>query len=183
MSVYKKLLDIQTELKAPKNQKNTFGNYNYRSAEDVLEALKPLLLSNNVTVIINDEIVNVGNRFYIKAKVKFIDFETGESIETTAFAREPENKKGYDESQITGSASSYARKYALNGLFMIDDVKDADGQEPEKEKEEDTRPWLTEKLFNQAVTRMEAGEKDVYKKTDETFRMKKEYRAKLKSIK
>ena len=126
MSIYTKLMNVQNELKVPKNNKNTFGNYKFRNAEDILEALKPLLKKHNVTVIITDDVVMVGDRYYIKATVKFIDTETGETIETSALAREEETKKGFDSSQITGSTSSYARKYALNGLFAIDDTKDSD---------------------------------------------------------
>lgn len=126
MSIYTKLMNVQNELKVPKNNKNTFGNYKFRNAEDILEALKPLLKKHNVTVIITDDVVMVGDRYYIKATVKFIDTETGEMIETSALAREEETKKGFDASQITGSTSSYARKYALNGLFAIDDTKDSD---------------------------------------------------------
>ena len=126
MSIYTKLMNVQNELKVPKNNKNTFGNYKFRNAEDILEALKPLLKKYNATVIITDDVVTTGDRYYIKATVKFIDTETGETIETSALAREEENKKGMDSSQITGSTSSYARKYALNGLFAIDDTKDSD---------------------------------------------------------
>ena len=130
MTVYKKLIKVQTELKAPKNQRNTFGNYNYRSCEDILEALKPVLAAHDATVFISDKvIVKENNLAYIEATATFVDIETGESISTTAFAREAENKKGMDSSQITGSASSYARKYALNGLFLIDDTRDADTDE------------------------------------------------------
>lgn len=126
MSIYTKLMNVQNELKVPKNNTNTFGNYKFRNAEDILEALKPLLKKHNATVIITDDVVTTGNRYYIKATVKFIDTETGEMIETSALAREEETKKGFDASQITGSTSSYARKYALNGLFAIDDTKDSD---------------------------------------------------------
>lgn len=130
MTVYKKLIEVQQELKAPKNQRNTFGNYNYRSAEDILEALKPILAKHEATVFISDKVVVKENNWaYIETTATFVDVETGESISTTAFARETENKKGMDASQITGSASSYARKYALNGLFLIDDTKDADTDE------------------------------------------------------
>ena len=121
----KELTLIQTSLKAPKSQRNNFGNYNYRSCEDILEAVKPLLAQHDCTLTISDDIILVGERFYIKATAT-VKNSTGESESTTAFAREAESKKGMDESQITGSASSYARKYALNGLFAIDDTKDAD---------------------------------------------------------
>ena len=126
MSVYTKLLNVQSELKAPKSQYNSFGKYKYRSCEDILEALKPILNKNKATVIISDDILFVEGRHYIKATVKFIDTENGEIVENSALAREEEIKKGMDASQITGSVSSYARKYALNGMFAIDDTKDSD---------------------------------------------------------
>ena len=137
MSVYTKLLNVQSELKAPKSQYNSFGKYKYRSCEDILEALKPILNKNKATVIISDDILFVEGRHYIKATVKFIDTENGEMVENSALAREDEVKKGMDSSQITGSVSSYARKYALNGMFAIDDTKDSDstnthGAEPSK---------------------------------------------------
>lgn len=133
MTVYKKLIKVQQELKAPKNQRNTFGNYNYRSCEDILEALKPILAKHEATVFISDKVVVKENNWaYIETTATFVDIETGESISTTAFARETENKKGMDSSQITGSASSYARKYALNGLFLIDDSVDPDSDSHQK---------------------------------------------------
>ena len=126
MNVYEKLIAIQSELKAPKSQYNSFGKYAYRNCEDILEALKPLLKEHKSTIYIADEIVTVLDRFYIKATVTFIDAETGEKIINTAYAREEECKKGMDGSQVTGASSSYARKYALNGMFAIDDTKDSD---------------------------------------------------------
>ena len=125
-NVYTKLVEVQSKLKAPKSQFNKFGNYAYRNCEDILEALKPLLNEVKAIVNISDEIVLIGERYYVKATVKFIDAETGEVVEASAMAREEETKKGMDASQLTGSTSSYARKYALNGLFAIDDTKDAD---------------------------------------------------------
>lgn len=126
MKIESKLMRIQQKLIAPKNQHNKFGNYNYRSCEDILEALKPLLAENKCVLTITDDMVVLGNRFYVKATATIRDTESEEVISNTAFARESEAKKGMDESQVTGSTSSYARKYALNGLFCIDDVKDAD---------------------------------------------------------
>ena len=126
MSVYLKLVKVQSELKAPKSQYNSFGKYSYRNCEDILEALKPILNEVKAIVNISDEVVLIGDRYYIKATVKFIDAETGEMVEASAMAREEETKKGMDASQLTGSTSSYARKYALNGLFAIDDTKDSD---------------------------------------------------------
>ena len=125
-NVYLKLMNVQSELKAPKNQYNSFGKYAYRSCEDILEALKPVLLKHKAAVIVTDDIVFVDGRHYVKATVKFIDAETGEMVENSALAREEESKKGMDACQLTGATSSYARKYALNGLFCIDDTKDSD---------------------------------------------------------
>lgn len=126
MSVYEKLAEIQRELKAPKGQFNSFGKYKYRSCEDILEALKPVLSKNGCVVVLSDSVEQVGDRFYICATATITDYETHEQVHNTAFAREDTDKKGMDGSQITGTASSYARKYALNGLFLIDDTKDAD---------------------------------------------------------
>lgn len=126
MSVYKKLIEIQNELKAPKSQYNSFGKYNYRSCEDIQESLKPLLVKFGATVFIKDDIVLVDSRYYVKAIVTFVDIETGNTIESFAYARESEEKKGMDSAQVTGATSSYARKYALNGLFLLDDTKDND---------------------------------------------------------
>ena len=120
------LQSIQVELKAPKNQMNKFGGYSYRSAEDILEAVKPLLNKYGSYLTVSDEIVEVGGRVYVKATATLHESHQGEIASTTAYAREAEVKKGMDEAQITGSASSYARKYALNGLFCIDDTKDPD---------------------------------------------------------
>jgi hypothetical protein len=125
-NIYQKLLEIQNELNCPKNQFNKFGNYSYRSQEDILNAVKPLLVKYNATIIMQDKIELIGDRYYIKAQAKFIDVETGETIETEATAREQENIKGMQASQITGATSSYARKYCLNALLLIDDCKDAD---------------------------------------------------------
>lgn len=122
--IYEALIKIQSELKAPKNQRNNFGGYNYRSCEDIMEAVKPLLEKNNVVLTVSDDMVLVGSRIYVKATATLTDGE--DSISNSAFAREAETKKGMDDSQITGASSSYARKYALNGLFCIDDTKDAD---------------------------------------------------------
>lgn len=122
-----KLTDIQNELKAPKNQYNKFGGYAYRSCEDILEAVKPLCKKHGCEVLMSDDIVLVGDRFYVKATCSFFDGER--TTTTTAFAREELAKKGMDAAQVTGAASSYARKYALNAMFLIDDNKDADTNE------------------------------------------------------
>lgn len=126
LNIYEKLINIQNELKAPKNQFNSFGKYNYRSCEDILEAIKPLCKAYKSLIYISDEVTEVNGRNYVKAIVTFVDIETGETIITNSLAREEETKKGSDGSQITGASSSYARKYALNGLFCIDDTKDSD---------------------------------------------------------
>lgn len=157
MGIYEKLSKIQEELKAPKGQYNSFGKYKYRSCEDILEAVKPLLVKNKLSLQLYDELIVVGEstpttyeetyydkdlkrensrivvtgnqRYYIKATARLLDIEDNSTMENTAYAREDETKKGMDGSQITGTASSYARKYALNGLFLIDDTKDADTDE------------------------------------------------------
>lgn len=121
-----KLIKIQSELKAPKGQFNTFGKYAYRNAEDILEAVKPLLVENKCLLTLTDLLKQVGDRYYICSEATITDTETKESITVCAFAREEETKKGMDGSQVTGASSSYARKYALNGLFLIDDSKNSD---------------------------------------------------------
>lgn len=134
-NVYQKLMTVQSKLKAPKGQYNTFGKYRYRSCEDILTAVKPILADVGAAIVIEDSLESVGNRIYIKATARFIEVENGTSIINAAFAREDEVKKGMDGSQITGTASSYARKYALNGLLLIDDTKDADTDENRYERE------------------------------------------------
>ena len=135
----KKLCSIQSELKAPKGQYNSFGKYKYRSCEDILESVKPLLKKYGCVLSLTDEVVLIGDRYYIKATAMLTDTETDCGIGTVAFAREPDEKKGMDESQITGTASSYARKYALNGLFCIDDTKDADTDEYQEQTKKVTK--------------------------------------------
>lgn len=130
----KELIDIQAELKAPKSNYNEFGNYNYRSAEDILEAVKPLCKKYKCQLTISDQIVQIGDRYYVCATA-LIENESGEKHYVEAWARETESKKGSDPAQITGATSSYARKYALNGLFLIDDTKDADTNERHRESE------------------------------------------------
>lgn len=144
MEIYKKLFEIQQNLKAPKGQYNSFGNYKYRSAEDILEAVKPHLAETKTVLVMNDEIRREGcyrktedydtieDYMFIRATATLYDTETGEHVEASAWAKHPKQKKGMDDSQVTGTASSYARKYALNGLFAIDDTKDADALEPDR---------------------------------------------------
>lgn len=127
-SLVKLLQEVQTELKAPKSQYNSFAKYHYRSQEDILEAVKPLLAKRGLALTLNDEIVQFGTRVYVKATATLYG-EMDKSFKVEAYAREPEEKKGMDESQITGTASSYARKYALNGLFAIDDTEDSDAHD------------------------------------------------------
>lgn len=126
MSIHVKLMEIQHKLKAPKNQKNNFGGYAYRSCEDILEAVKPLLYEQKCTLCVADEVISVADSVYVQATATITDTETGEQVSSSAYAREQESAKGMTAPQITGSCSSYARKYALNGLFCIDDTKDVD---------------------------------------------------------
>ena len=127
------LVKIQAELKAPKNQTNNFGKYKYRSAEDIIEAVKPILNKYGTALVVSDEVVQVGDRIYIKATATLLD-ATDNVVSVNGWAREEEVKKGMDAAQITGSASSYARKYALNGLFAIDDTKDSDATNEHKDE-------------------------------------------------
>lgn len=166
MNIYEKLLKVQVELKAPKGQYNSFGKYKYRSCEDILEALKPVLDKLKLTLFISDEIVEVGGSYktikkdetvesegrkYVKATITLVNIEKpDEIIKISALAREEETKKGMDGSQITGASSSYARKYALNGMFMIDDTKDSDstnthGKDEAKTDEEKKQAFLNSK--------------------------------------
>lgn len=124
--IYEKLAKIQQELKAPKGQFNSFGNYKYRSCADILEAVKPLLEKHKCTLLMSDNIENIGDRYYVRASAMIYDLDDGSSTSATAYAREEESKKGMDGSQITGASSSYARKYCLSGLLSIDDQKDSD---------------------------------------------------------
>ena len=137
------LIEVQAELKAPKGLYNSFGNYNYRSTESILESLKPILKEKGLLLTITDELVVLGDRYYIKAEAKLSKGE--DSISVTAYAREEETKKGMDSSQITGATSSYARKYALNGLFLIDDNKDADTDEYHRINDSDKTPKIPAK--------------------------------------
>ena len=150
-NLVEKLLKVQKELKAPKNQKNNFGGYNYRSAEDILEAVKPLNIENGLLLKLSDEPVLIGEWHYIKATAIITDGE--QTHEVTAYAREAENKKGQDPSQTTGSSSSYARKYALNGLYLIDDTKDADTDEYQKQsKNSKQQPKQPPNELNSEIT-------------------------------
>ena len=152
--IYTKLMNIQRDLKAPKGQYNSFGKYKYRSCEDILEAVKPLLAREKVTLLISDEVVEIGGRVYIKATARLYDLEDSDGVENTALARESDDKKGMDESQITGTASSYARKYCLNGLFLIDDTKDADTDEYRNQQKKADDEAENKKMVKKADTKL-----------------------------
>lgn len=164
--------DIQHKLKAPKGQYNSFGKYNYRSCEDILEGVKPLLKEHDLALLIDDEIVQIGERYYVKATAKITDGR--EIVSATAYAREPDTKKGMDESQITGATSSYARKYALNALLCIDDTKDADTMDNSKKPVQQTQ----ETVYNWQILKTRAtqggiSEEDLVHYVTETLKVKK----------
>lgn len=186
LTLKQKLSAIQTKIKAPKNLYNSFGKYNYRNAESILEAVKPYLDSLNLYLTIHDEIENIGDRFYVKAVVELGDCETDEHITTYAYAREESEKKGMDGSQVTGATSSYARKYALNGLFLLDDTKDADTDEyhnvtakaeakakpqPVKEASEEEFKAELKDLWNKASAGADGFEEWYKKNTEKGFNM------------
>ena len=167
-----KVGDIQHKLKAPKGQYNSFGKYNYRSCEDILEGVKPLLKEHNLALLIDDEIVQIGERYYVKATAKITDGR--EFVSATAYAREPDTKKGMDESQITGATSSYARKYALNALLCIDDTKDADTMDNSKKPVQQTQETVYN--WNSLKTRAVQGgisEEELVHYVTETFKVSK----------
>lgn len=183
MNIYEKLSEIQNELKAPKGQYNSFGKYKYRSCEDILEAVKPICKKYKATLVLSDEMVVLGGndygnkktiiegdnetttfealRYYIKATATLYDTEEEKSISNTAYAREEESKKGMDGSQITGTASSYARKYALNGLFNIDDTKDADTNEYKEQQEPKTINATMESSLREMITNLGISDNEV----------------------
>lgn len=165
MGIYEKLLKVQMELKAPKNQRNNFGGYNYRSCEDILESIKPILEKNKLSMQIYDELMQIGDRYYIKATVRLLDIEDNSTMENTAYARESDDKKGMSAEQVSGSCSSYARKYALNGLFLIDDTKDADTNEYRKQTEEsDTEHLMLINQFNDLADETNLNREALYEK-------------------
>lgn len=166
MNIYEKLTAVQNELKAPKSKYNSFGKYNYRSCEDILEAVKPLLAKNKLAMTIKDEIENIGDRFYVAAIVTVFDCESEQTIQTRAFAREDTDKKGMDGSQITGSSSSYARKYALNGMFAIDDTKDADSWNTHDKVEKTENKPKTEYATEEQVSRLN----ELYKDSPDAYK-------------
>lgn len=172
MEFIEKIVAIQSELKAPKGQYNSFGKYNYRSCEDILEGVKPLLAKHGLVLTIQDDIELIGDRYYVKAITTITDGK--ESISTSAYARESLDKKGMDASQVTGATSSYARKYALNGLLAIDDTKDADSMDNSKKQIQQTQEtvynWQTLKA---RATQGGISEDDLVHYVTETFEVSK----------
>lgn len=172
MEFIEKIVAIQSELKAPKGQYNSFGKYNYRSCEDILEGVKPLLAKHGLVLTIQDGIELIGDRYYVKATATITDGK--ESISTSAYARESLDKKGMDASQVTGATSSYARKYALNGLLAIDDTKDADtmdnSKKPVQQTQETVYNWQTLKA---RATQGGISEDDLVHYVTETFKVSK----------
>jgi len=178
-----KLKQIQAELKVPKDQFNSFGKYKYRSCEDILEAVKPYLKTAGCALTLSDDVVSIGERVYVKATATL--FDDNKEIKVTAFAREEETKKGMDSSQITGTASSYARKYALNGLFCIDDTKDADTDEFVTRTKSDTSKKATDrekKLFLDRCKELEVDYKQILKEVGVADNMTKEQHGKALEI-
>lgn len=177
MNIYEKLLNIQHELKAPKNCRNTFGNYNYRSAEGILEALKPLCFKYKAVLRMTDEIVDIGGKLFVKAVSELIDVEVSNptpdsifAIGAQGWAQIPEGKKGMDLAQVTGAASSYARKYCLNALFAIDDTKDSDALPPDEPKHEETKGTENWRLIDGNVVLIKAKDDKFYELTRLTKR-------------
>jgi len=188
-----KLTLIQNELKAPKDKYNSFGKYNYRSCESIMEALKPLLIKHECTLVITDNIQEIGGIVFVESQA--VIRHKDESLICTAQAGIDPNRKGMDIAQCFGSSSSYARKYALAGLFLIDDSKDADavndhsGNTTEKVAPTETpkattpeKQWLTEAQFTKIVERVKSGEKELVSKVLDTYRLKKEYKDTLEAI-
>lgn len=172
MEFIEKIVAIQSELKAPKGQYNSFGKYNYRSCEDILEGVKPLLAKHGLVLTIQDSIDLIGDRFYVKATATITDGK--EQLSTSAYARESLDKKGMDASQVTGATSSYARKYALNGLLCIDDTKDADTMDNSKKPVQQTQETVYN--WNSLKTRAVQGgisEDDLVRYVTETFKVSK----------
>ena len=159
-NILNKLFLVQQELKVPKNQRNTFGNYNFRSCEDIMEASKPICKKHNCLLTCSDKIIQVGSRYYVDSIATLYDLDSGENISVSASAREEETKKGMDSSQITGASSSYARKYALNGLLQLDDNKDADTNEYSKQVKTEMITDEQIKLLHTLFTKLENGEEE-----------------------
>jgi hypothetical protein len=180
--IYEKLLNIQNELKAPKSQFNAFGKYKYRNAEDILESVKPLCFKYKATLTLSDEIVLIGERYYVKATATLTDNEKPElKIWITAYAREEESKKGMDGSQVTGASSSYARKYALNGLFNIDDTKDSDSTNTHGK---DGKETTTQEVTNEEILKLFALAEQAGYSKDTVFKQAKEkYKKEVENLK
>jgi hypothetical protein len=170
MNVTQKLIKVQNELKAPKGNYNSFGKYKYRSAEDILEAVKPLNADNGLLLTLSDKPTLIGEWHYIEATATITDGET--SLSVTAYARESLNKKGMDESQITGTASSYARKYALNGLYLIDDTKDADTDEYQQQTNQEQASKKASDKQLDLITKLLKGDNDRLNKMLEYYKVK-----------
>ena len=160
MNFYERVGAIQAELKAPKNLYNSFGKYKYRNAESICEAVKPLLSKYKCVLFLTDSVQMVGDRFYLKATATIRDMASDESVSVDALAREPISKKGQDESQITGTASSYARKYALNGLFLLDDTKDADTDEYHNQTQGGEPKTITKEMYNELAELCKKAERE-----------------------
>lgn len=152
LNVYEKLMKVQSTLKAPKGQYNSFGKYNYRSCEDILEGVKPILAEVGATITLSDSIEVIGDRVYVKAIALFTNVDDGKFIENVAYAREENEKKGMDGAQVTGASSSYARKYCLNGLLLIDDTKDADTDENQNERNAKAKKQVDAKPESKPIT-------------------------------
>lgn len=163
MSILEKLAAVQQEVKAPKNLYNSFGDFKYRSAESILESVKPILAKNNATIILSDSIEEVGGRIYVKATATIYDIEDGAAAGVSAFAREPDEKKKMDSAQITGTASSYARKYALNGLLLLDDTKDPDTDEYQRQNREMKAEFMDNETIATIVSLAKLAEVDLRK--------------------
>lgn len=158
MTIYQKLANVQSKLKCQKSQYNSFGKYHYRSCEDILEGAKPLCIENGLVLTMTDKPLMVGTRIYIEATATVTDVaDPAQTIVTTAYAREDENKKGMDDSQLTGCASSYARKYALNGLFCIDDAKDSDANEMRSQTQYSSKQQSQGKSYGQQQKQRQNG--------------------------
>ena len=185
------MIDIQKELHAPKGQTNDFGGYQYRNCSDIIQAVKPILQDKALYLHLSDEMVNIGDRYYLKATATVFDENDKVIGQATGYAREALDKKGMDQAQITGAASSYARKYALNGLFAIDDGKDADSMdnsqaEPQAEME---KPWFNEEDFEKMRDKFQAAMKDgtrtgpeIVKNLRNTFKVNKKFAADIEGL-
>ncbi|MCF8012660.1 MAG: ERF family protein, partial [Clostridiales bacterium] len=166
--IHEKLAHVQEELEVPKSRRNDFGDFNYRSCEDIVEKAKPVLKENGLVLTMSDDMVNKGDRYYIRAMAKVTDIESGEEFATTAYAREAKNKKGMDPSQLSGATSSYARKYALDGLFALDDSRDPDAMKTEKgSKTNNKQKPPPEKDSDTPPADIDAIKKDIEAKKDE----------------